>query len=49
MSNQRKYEDELNTLMSFLAESVALMSDSQIEEEFCTEALPGPRSWFSLL
>jgi len=40
VSKQRNYDDELNTVMSFLAESVAQMSDSQIEEEFGTEAAP---------
>jgi hypothetical protein len=30
----KSYDDEFDLLMSFLAESIARMSDSQIEEEF---------------
>jgi len=38
--NRRKYDNDLNTVMSFLADSVAQMSDSEIEEEFGNEPPP---------
>lgn len=37
MPNDKNYDDELHFLMSFLAESVAQMSDSQINEEYGDE------------
>jgi DNA repair photolyase len=35
-----KHDEELNRLMSFLAESVAEMSEDQIKEEYRSEARP---------
>jgi hypothetical protein len=37
VSNKRNYEEELDRLMSFLAESVAQMSDSEITKEYSSE------------
>jgi len=39
---KRKHDDELDLLMSFLAESVAQMNDDQIREEYGDE--PGSRT-----
>jgi hypothetical protein len=46
MSNQRKYEDDLDRLMSFLAESVAQMSDAQVQEEYGNEPESPARELF---
>lgn len=42
MTKKSKHDEELNNLRSFLAESVAEMSDAQIKEEYGHE--PNPRT-----
>ena len=43
MSDKKQFDDELSLLMSFLAESVAEMSDDQVIEEFGGEPRPRTR------
>jgi hypothetical protein len=47
VSKKNKYDEELDLLMSFLAESVAQMSDDQIKEEYRGESGSRTKEIFS--